>query len=317
MAINSSKPRVAIYYDVLQSTGMRNDGCPLFINYNLRKLLNDSVVWEDHRNNVAHLSPCMPTDDFGHFDLHILCDYGEDALGISLDWKLPHPNAYWVSDAHLGYDYRLKRAKQFDHVFVAQRAFIDRFIADGIPADSIHYMPHAFEPDVYKPIPIIEKHDWTFVGYPNSQHRIDLLDRFIKEFPNYYLGWRLPGVQGHNELDDVNMKYNQSRIIINDAVKLDLNMRVFEVLGAGRFLITQEIEELEGNFTPGFHLETYKTIDEAVDLAREYLNDPELMKVIAKKGHYHALENHTYMHRAKQILKTTLNYEPQGELLAC
>jgi len=317
MAINSSKPRVAIYYDVLQSTGMRDDGCPLFINYNLRKMLNDSVVWEDHRSNVSHLSPCMPTSDFGHFDLHVLCDYGEDALGLPLDWELPHPNAYWVSDAHLGYDYRLKRAKQFDHVFVAQRSFIDRFIADGIPAEKIHYMPHAFEPDVYKPIPIIEKHDWTFVGYPNSQHRIDMLDRFIKEFPNYYLGWRIPGMQGHNELDDVNAKYNQSRLIINDAVKMDLNMRVFETLGAGRCLITQDIPEIQEHFKSGEHLFLYKTMDEAVDCARMLLKMPDLIKEVANKGHLEALSKHTYMHRAQQILKTTLNYAPQGELLVC
>lgn len=317
MAINSSKPRVAIYYDVLQSTGMRDDGCPLFINYNLRKMLNDSVLWEDHRSNVAHLSPCMPTDDFGKFDLHILCDYGEDALGLPLDWELPHPNAYWVSDAHLGYDYRLKRAKQFDHVFVAQRAFIDRFIADGISAEKIHYMPHAFEPDVYKPISIIEKHDWTFVGYPNSAHRIELLDRFIKEFPNYYLGWRIPGAQGYNELDDVNMKYNQSRLIINDAVKMDLNMRVFETLGAGRCLITQDIPELQGNFEKDVHLMAYKTIDEAVDIAKHMLKDNYAMRLVSKLGHDYALANHTYMHRAQQILKTTLNYVPQGELLVC
>lgn len=317
MAINSSKPRVAIYYDVLQSTGMRDDGCPLFINYNLRKMLNDSVVWEDHRSNVAHLSPCMPTDDFGYFDLHILCDYGEDALGLPLDWELPHPNAYWVSDAHLGYDYRLKRAKQFDHVFVAQRAFVDRFIADGIPSEKIHYMPHAFEPDVYKPISIIKKHDWTFVGYPNSQHRISLLDRFIKEFPDYYLGWRIPGAHGHNELDDVNSKYNQSRIVINDAVKLDLNMRVFESLGSGACLLTQHIDELSNLFVPGKHFRVYDTIDDAVHYAKELLSDDELRQSIANEGHKEVMAKHTYMHRTQQILKTTLNYAPQGELLAC
>lgn len=312
--IDHNKPRVCIYYDVLASTGYRNDGCPLFINYNMRKLLTETVVMEDHRGNVAHLSPCMPTKDFGTFDLHILCDYGEDALGLPLDWELPHPNAYWVSDAHLGYDYRLKRAKQFDHVFVAQKAFIDRFIADGIPAERIHYMPHAFEPDVYRPIPIIEKMDWTFIGYPNSQHRIDMLDRFIKEFPNYYMGWRTPGAHGYNELDDVNMKYNQSKLVINDAVKMDLNMRVFESLGSGRCLITQDIPEIQEHFKSGEHLFLYDTIDQAVVYAKMLLNDPDRRASIAMKGHLEVKSKHTYMHRAKQILKTTLNYEPQGEL---
>jgi spore maturation protein CgeB len=313
--IDSTKPRVAIYYDVLASTGYRDDGCPLYINWNLRKLLNGDTQVEDHNRNVVHLSPCNPTHDFGTFDLHILVDYGEDALGLPLDWKLPSPNAYWVSDAHLGYEYRLERAKQFDHVFVAQKSFIERFVKDGIDRDKIHYLPHAFEPDAYKPLSIIDKWDWCFVGYPNSVHRIELLDRFIKEFPNYYLGWRLAGVQGYNEIHDVNEKYNMSKIVINDAVNQDLNMRVFETLGAGRLLITQDIPELRENFTHGKHLLTYGSIDYAVIEARGILKDNEKMAAIAKAGHDEVMEKHTYMHRTKEILKTCIQYEPKGEPL--
>jgi spore maturation protein CgeB len=253
--------------------------------------------------------------EFGRFDLNILVDYGEDALDIPLDWEIPHPSAYWVSDAHLGYKYRMERAKQFDFVFVAQKAFIPAFIDDGIDPKKIFYLPHAFEPDVYKPTATIEKTDWCFVGHPNSEHRIDLLDRFIKEFPNYYLGWRTPGIQGHNELEDVNLKYNQSRLVINDAVKMDLNLRVFETLGAGRCLITQDIPEIDGEINDAFV--TYKTIDEAVQHAKELLKDNDRRNRIARLGHEAAMREHTFMHRALSILDTCLNYKHKGELIKC
>jgi len=315
MAIDKTKPRVCVYYHVLASTGYRDDGAPLFLNYNLRKILNGNKSLSDHNGNVVHLAPYGDMNAFGKFDLNILVDHGEDVLNVPLDFKIQSPSAYWVSDAHLGYKYRMERAKEFDYVFVAQKAFIEQFVKDGVSREKIFYLPHAFEPDCYRPIPTIEKHDWTFIGHPNSEHRIHLLDRFIKEFPNYYLGWRTPGIQGHNELEDVNLKYNQSKLVINDAVNNDLNMRVFEVLGSGRCLITQNIPEIDGDINDSFV--TYNTIDEAVDLARELLKDDERRNYIAKCGHEAAMREHTYGHRALSILKTTLNYEPKGELIPC
>jgi len=196
---------------------------------------------------------------------------------------------------------------------VAQKAFIERFVRDGVPREKIHYLPHAFEPDVYRPIATIEKWDWCFVGHPNSEHRIDLLDRFIKEFPNYYLGWRTPGLQGHNELEDVNLKYNQSKLVINDAINNDLNMRVFETLGSGRCLITQNIPEFDGDIGDCFV--TYDTIEEAVERAKVLLKDDEIRNLIAKTGHESVMREHTYGHRALSILKTCLDYSPKGEHL--
>jgi spore maturation protein CgeB len=315
MAIDKTKPRVAVYYHVLPTTGWRDDGAPLFLNYNLRKILNGNSNLADHSGNVVHLAPYGDMTSFGKFDLNILVDHGEDVLNVPLDFEIPHPSAYWISDAHLGYQYRMERAKQFDFVFVCQKAFIPALVDDGIAAEKIFYLPHAFEPDVYKPVNTIEKWDWSFVGHPNSEHRIDLLDRFIKEFPNYYLGWRTPGRQGHNELEDVNLKYNQSKLVINDAVHCDLNMRVFETLGAGRCLITQSIPEFDGEINDAFV--TYNTFDEAVEHARALLKDDERRNYIAKRGHDIAMREHTYGHRALSMLKTTLNYEPKGVLTPC
>lgn len=315
MAIDKTKPRVCVYYHVLASTGHRDDGAPLFLNLNLRKILNGNGKLSDHSGNVVHLAP-WNFDGFGKFDLNILVDHGEDVLGVPLDFELPHPSAYWISDAHLGigqkgvgYDYRMNRAKQFDFVFVAQKAFIEPLVRDGIPRERIFYLPHAFEPDVYRPISTINKWDWVFVGHPNSEHRIQLLDRFIKEFPkDYYLGWRIPGNNEYNGLDDVNMKYNQSKLVINDAVNLDLNLRVFEALGAGRCLLTQDIPEFDGEVGDAFV--TYKSLDEAVEKARELLKDDERRERIAKAGHAAAMREHTFGHRALSMLDICLGYKP-------
>lgn len=313
-----TKPRVALYYWVIPQTGYRNDGPPLFLNYNMRKILegvdpmkNPDVMSND-KGNVVHLWPTRKdTKSHGKFDLHILVDHGEDALPVEQDFDYPHPNAYWVSDAHIGYDYRFKTAKKFDFVFCCQRKEMEQFEKDGIPKEKLFYLPHTVEPDCYRPFPILERWDWAFIGHLNSNHRIDLMDRMCKEFPNYYLGWRNPSVTGHNVLEDVAYKFSQARIIVSDSVKEDINMRTFEALACKRLLITKWIPTLEELLQDGKHLVTYKSIDEAVDKVRFYLAHPEERNRIAEAGYNEVLAKHTYRHRALEILKICLNYVPE------
>ena len=327
--MNFDKPRVAIYYDVLPSTGMRNDGAPLFVSWNLRKILNnwnpktDPDGISNDSNNVVHLSPINPTAQHGKFDLNVLVDYGEDNLGIPLDWNLPSPSAYWAFDTHIdekGYKYRLERAKQFDYVFLCHKAQINDFIRDGISPDRINYLPVAAEPDCYKPYPIMPKYDWSFIGHLNSEHRVDLIQRFITEFglgqDKGYLGWRMPGIRGHCVLDDAAKKFSMSRIVINDAIKNDLNMRVFEAMACKTVLLTQRIPTLLELFKEGEHLVTYESLDEAVELARSLLRDEGRRARIAENGYKEIISKHTYQHRALEILKTCLDYTPKKELVS-
>lgn len=311
-----NKPRVAVYYHILPSTGYRNDGAPGFCNYNLRKLLNGKPDLESIDGNVLHLWPNKDAESFGKFDLHLWVDYGEDALNLPCDWYPPSPNAYWVSDAHLGFDYRLKTAKKFDHVFLAQKEFISQFIAGGIPPERVHYLPHAFEPDVYKPTEILNKWDWIFLGHLNSPHRIDLLDRMCKEFPNWEIGWRMNHVPGWNCLDHAAWKYSQAKVGVNFSIKKDLNMRVFEMMGSRLCLLTDDVPDIREHFEDYRHLVLFNSVEDAVDKMRRLLGNSELREFISMNGYKEVLAKHTYMDRVKEILKVCLNYvqEDKGVL---
>lgn len=322
--IDFKKPRVSVWYYVAASTNFRNDGGSLFLSYNLRKLLDGTDPLKNpdammDKNNVVHIQPNMPMTDLGSFDLNILVDHGEDGIYVPLDFVVPHPNAYWVADSHLGYDYRLRRAKEFDHVFVSHSPSIAKFIRDGIDPARIHYLPWAAEPDTYRPHPVLERWDWCFIGTMNNAFRIDLIDRFCKEWPvghQGYLGWLNNQVKGWNVLDDAAKKYSMSRIVLNEAVQDDLNMRVFEALACKRLLLTEEVPDLLRHFKNGEHLVTFKTIDEAVELAGGLLADEERRNRIAKAGYEEFLSKHTYMHRTKEILKVCLNYDAAEKELA-
>lgn len=325
-----SIPRICLWYWVLESTGNRNDGACIFINYNLRKLLNGCKTQEEVKANmsnqdmnVRHLMPWGDTSRFGQYDLHLLIDHGEDALGVPLDFEYPHPNAYWTSDTHLGYEHRLKTAKKFDYVFCAQKRAMEEFIRDGVDQKKVFFLPHAAETDCYRPLPIVERWKWCFIGHLNSEHRINLLDRFSKEWPlgeEGYIGWREPDSLGRNVMDDANKKFNQAKLIVSDSIKDDINMRVFEALASKRCLLTNEIPTLGELFENGRHLVTYQSIDQALESAKDLLSNTERREAIAKAGYEEVISKHTYMHRAKTILKTCLGYEAEetrGELITC
>ena len=288
--------RIASYYGDQISCG-RNDGSPLFITGMLRVLFGDGVM---------HLFPKGDLSRYGVFDWHWLVDWGEDALGYQ-DFELPHPSIYITSDTHLGYDYRLSRAQRCDFTFCNQKRAVEEFIRDGIPEDRVMWLPHAYDPLAYnkgcfnlskniwdeEAVPL-KRYDVCFVGNLNDQNRVDWLDTLFKAFPNFYWGTE----RFHNAAE----KFNQSKIVFNISCRDDLNMRVHETLGAGAFLLTNDIPTLHERFTDGVHLVTYKTEEEMIEKARYYLEHDEEREAIARAGCELVRGRDTYMHRTMTIL---------------
>jgi hypothetical protein len=277
--------RVAIYYE--NRLG-RNDGPPLYW-WNAFKSLGHEVTHFCSRH--------IPSQAWGKYDLHVWIDWGEDALTGALTYdpinmKELHPSMYVTSDTHLGYDYRLKKAKEFDYVFCNQIRAVEEFGKDGVKA---YFLPHAVEPKAYPNSPAaIKKYDIGFVGFVTFEKRAKMLDKLFKEFPNFWYGQRL--------FEDAAEVYRKSKIVFNTAAVDDINMRCFEVTATGAFLLTEWIPTLHECFEDGKHLVTFKTMDEAIEKARYYLEHEDEREAIAKAGMEHTLNNHTYQNRIKEAL---------------
>jgi len=281
--------RIAVYYE---SRLGRNDGNPLFTWRALKRRQEKELL------EVDHLAPTGDLNPYGQYDAHVVVDWGEDGLTGLLPYtpKYPpgHPLVYWASDTHLGYDYRLKSAKEADIVFCAQKKAVEQMKNDGV--SNPMWLPHAFEPEAYPKFNLASKrYDICFVGHVNSGNRIDALDRMFREFPNFFYGQRL--------FEEAARKYAESKIVFNIAMKDDLNMRVFEALGSGSFLLTDDVSSLSDLFRDGVHLATYKTLDEAVDKAKYYLENDEERQKIAEQGYNEVIKHHTIDHRVDKILE--------------
>ena len=282
--------RIAIYYE---SRLGRNDGNPLYVWNALKKRADIEV---------DHLAPINNVHLQGKYDAHIWCDWGEDGLGGVLPYTpiFPAKNGkdpvvYWPTDTHVSgpsYDYRLSLAKRSDIVFTAQKPSVEQFARDGVSA---MWLPCGVEPQAYPKFELASQHyDVCFIGYINCEERIDALDRLFKEIPNFFFGQRL--------FETAARVYADSKVCFNIALNDDVNMRNFEVLGAGGFLLTKRIAALEELLEDGVHCIMWDTLDDAVAKAKYYLEHEEERKKIAEAGYQHVIAKHTIDHRVDVIL---------------
>jgi hypothetical protein len=300
--------RMQFYGEVLAGRPPNNDLMSWFADgkHDPRAEAAAKELWDKHGEYIEldHFYPTGEREVFGVYDLNIHVDWGEDGLTGILPYKpisTPKPFAYWASDTHINngkegdsYPYRLSVARNADFLFCAQKAGVEKMRADGI-ANPI-WLPHAVEPQAYPKGELLTKRfDVCFVGHVNSQNRENALDRMFSEFPNFYYGQQL--------FDAAARKFAESKIVFNIAMTNDVNMRCFETLATGSFLLTDWVPSIDELFEDGKHLVLYRSMDEAVEKAKYYLDHEEEREKIAQAGCEHVLKNHTIQNRVSRILE--------------
>ncbi len=206
---------------------------------------------------------------------------------------LPCAKACYLIDTHLELpndrrvDAHLEWARRFDVVFLAQQAYVERFRAAGLNA---HWVPLGCDPDIHKEIRLPRVHPISFVGSLNHQRRIDLIGKLQSRF------------KVRTErcfLEEMSRVFSQSKIVFNNAVNNDLNMRVFEAMASGAFLLTDPApgSGLEDFFQDGKHLAIYRSDDALLDVAERWLLDDTAREQVAAVGQAETLARHTYYQR--------------------
>ena len=124
--------------------------------------------------------------------------------------------------------------------------------------------------------------------------RAEMLDELFKAVPKFFFGQKL--------FEDCAEIYRKSRIVFNTAAVDDINMRCFEATATGSFLLTEWVPTISDCFREGIHLVTFKTMEEAIEKAKYYLEHEDERETIAGQGMEHTLARHTYKHRAEELL---------------
>ena len=202
--------------------------------------------------------------------------------------------AIYLIDSHLAFDLHLKLAKDYDIVFAAHKPAVEMFKERGI--ENVFWVPPACDPNLHEKKAEEKKYDVGFVG-SSSQERVDLLNKLGQRFNTYY---------ERCFLERMAEVYSQSRIVFNKSIEGGLNMRVFEALASGSMLLTNEANAsgLEDLFEDRKHLVIYRNDNELIEFAEYYLNNGDEREEIAAEGMRKVLNEHTYGHRVKDMIKT-------------
>jgi hypothetical protein len=206
---------------------------------------------------------------------------------------------YWAQDTHIEEHKYLHffsmNLQDYDVIYVAHLK--DLVAYKQVSGKKVAYLPLGYESDIYRPLNQLEKkYDISFVG-SITQQRLQYLDHIKRRFNHLkiYFGSAYP--------NDANKIYNSSKIVLNISRRNELNLRVFEVLGSGQFLLTNAVEEVQTLFNPAYHLDVYSNADELLDKIEFYLKEESSRNEIANNGYREVLNKHTLENRASQILR--------------
>lgn len=210
------------------------------------------------------------------------------------------PTCCYLIDSHVTPARHLSLASRFDYVFIAQRNYLEK-LREVNPRT--YWLPLACDPEVHRSFPCEKLHNLSFVGSVQvDSRRADLLAELNNTLPVNLV---------RCFMDEMAQVFSASRLVFNNAVNNDLNMRFFEVLSTGALLLS-DMARGSGQAELFMDGEEYACYHDAnlQDMARFYLENEELRERIARRGQRLVHAAHTYRHRVEDMLAVVLSGKP-------
>jgi len=209
-------------------------------------------------------------------------------------------------------------ALESDCYFIWSRALQARLQDSGVRR--VEYLPFAWDPCVFPHVGLAGRphHDVVFVGGWDT-YREHQLTPIARKFdlsiwgPPYWGTRTAPNSplrrswQGSTATGlDASRILADSKIVINVLRAQNLPdgtvMRTFEVPGAGGFLISTRTQGAADIFPEECAGAYFDDVDECMEMIERFLADDRLRREIAGRAHSIVESDHTYVHRAGQIL---------------
>lgn len=275
--------------------------CGSQINEEVIKLWNlEALKWEAtpqdiYRGNRTTLQEVMAElPDGWRPDFYLWVETGLSDIPEDLGQHVL-PKVCYLIDTHINFERHLEIARNFDFIFLAQKAYVLPMSQAGIK--NVMWLPLACDEEIHRKVEIDKGCDVGFVGSISTtpDRRKILLDRIQKQFD----------LDSQRKfMDEMAEHYSKSRIVFNNAINNDLNMRVFEALCSGSLLVTDSApgSGLAELFTDKQHLVIYKDENLEETISHYLENEPERER-IADEGRKEVLARHTYGHRADSMIQ--------------
>ncbi|MBU2495964.1 MAG: glycosyltransferase [Candidatus Omnitrophica bacterium] len=200
---------------------------------------------------------------------------------------------------------RLLKSGLFDHIFLHTRNCVDTVISrNWAKPGQCSLLLLAFDENLHRKIPgTVKDIDLLFVGWLSKRRKI-----FLKKISSQF---NCLATAAYGE--DLVRLANRAKIVLNIHAEdfPDTETRVFETLGCGSFLLSEQLSS-ENPFSE-LELVQFRDTEGLMKKIRYFLDHAEEREAIAEQGHAAALKNHTYTQRARQIVETMSFYRNHGK----
>ena len=210
---------------------------------------------------------------------------------------IDYPKAWYVYDLHLHLDEIAASCYLFDLIFTYDEISKQQLIQKGVPR--VEVLPFAADPEFYyrKYRHGKCKYQVGFSGTAWGSEALRGREALLKKIgENFDLKIEHRTLAGKAVADF----YQECQIVLNHAIKNDINMRVPETLLSGRPLLTPEVPGLEQMIKPQGHAMIYRE-ENILEKISYMLSHPDEMEKMAQDGQAYALEVLTYEKRAKTL----------------
>ncbi len=256
---------------------------------NLNWPINGQDIFRSCNDSIASVMSQLPNN--WKPDFYFWMETGLDSYPRDLE-QLDIPKVCYLIDTHLHLEDHIETARKFDCVFIAQKEYINRFKEAGIK--EVHWLPLGCDSEIHGKTEVEKAHDVVFVGSLTDPRRVNLLKQVEKQFDLCV---------ERKFMDEMTEAFCKGRIVFNNAIRNDLNMRVFEALCSGTMLVTDPAVGLEEFFEEGKHLAIYKDEADLLEIIQYYIDNPDQRERIAEEGRKEVLENHTYECRTASMME--------------
>lgn len=194
----------------------------------------------------------------------------------------------WYPDEMANWNNELKlKVKACDVVFCSTPKMTE--LAKEINPNSFQNYG-GFDPDIHKPIKVKQDIDVSFIGSTAYYHR--------KEYVKKCKIKNIVGVYGVEHSKTV----SRSKININLCHSAGTSNRLYKIMAAGGFVLSQPYPGIENDFKVGTELDTFTTPQNLNEKIAYYLKHEGLRRNIAENGRL-AVKKYDHIHFAKRIIK--------------
>lgn len=212
--------------------------------------------------------------------------------------------------------------REYDLILTSFPHFVPRLRTLGVASE---YFRIGFDTRVLEKLGHVEKDiPASFVGGISRHHgkAVPTLEYLARNTPIQFFGYGAGSLDSsspilsshHGEVWGLDMyrALARSQVTLNRHINVAENnannMRLYEATGMGTLLVTDRKDNLGDLFEIGKEVVAYSSQEEAAELIRYYIDQPDEAKAIANAGQRRTLSEHTYAQRMAELVPILERY---------